>query len=185
MLPIDWFIHLWDVTWAAYVIASSCRADRQPRSMVSSGMVTLYQTSGGLTLDRELVSTTGSGCRRPTFTAWRSWLVSYRTPRLVWSNRTVIGLTLTWFYKEKEVAIHYETYILNKENTYASLACTLHTFLHVPVPPLPPPQVHLLPWSQDAFGETVHTFDEASSAELLFDFKLMTHLPMNVRRFAS
>lgn len=69
-LQIGLFIHFCDVTWAAYVIASSCRADRQPRSMVSSGMDTLYQTSGGLTLDRELVSTTGSGCRRPTFTAW-------------------------------------------------------------------------------------------------------------------
>lgn len=90
ILPIDLFIHSWDVTWAAYVIASSCRADRQPRSMVSSGMDTLYQTSGGLTLDRELVSTTGSGCRRPTFTAWRSWLVSYRMPRLVWDNPMVI-----------------------------------------------------------------------------------------------
>lgn len=96
--PIDLFIHLWDVTWAAYVMASSCRADRQPRSMVSSGMDTLYQTSGGLTLDRELVSTTGSGCRRPTFTAWRSWLVSYRMPRLVRYNRTVICLTLKGFY---------------------------------------------------------------------------------------
>lgn len=37
--------------------------------MTSSGMVSLYHTSGGLTLDRELVSTTGSGCLRPTFTA--------------------------------------------------------------------------------------------------------------------
>lgn len=63
-------------TWAAYVMASSCRADRQPRSMVSSGMDNLYQTSGGLTLDRELVSTTGSGCRRPTFTAMTNWPVS-------------------------------------------------------------------------------------------------------------
>lgn len=55
-------------TWAAYVMASNCNADRQPRSVTSSGMDTRYQTSGGLTLDRELVSTTGSGCRSPIFT---------------------------------------------------------------------------------------------------------------------
>ncbi len=55
-------------TWEAYVTASSCRADNQPLSMVSSGMESLYHTSGGLTLDRELVSTTESGCRSPILT---------------------------------------------------------------------------------------------------------------------
>ena len=49
-------------------MASSCSADSQPRSMISSGIDILYQTSGGLTLDRELVSTTGSGCRWPILT---------------------------------------------------------------------------------------------------------------------
>ncbi len=40
--------------------------------MVSSGMESLYHTSGGLTLDRELVSTTGSGCRSPILTEKRN-----------------------------------------------------------------------------------------------------------------
>lgn len=82
-------------------MASSCRADRQPRSMASSGMDSLYQTSGGLTLDRELVSTTGSGCRRPTFTAetngrFRPQLaIKPITVRSIRADRTVT-LTFHW-----------------------------------------------------------------------------------------
>lgn len=59
---------LWIQTWEAYVMASSCRAESQPLSIVSSGRESLYHTLGGLTLERELVSTTGSGCRSPIFT---------------------------------------------------------------------------------------------------------------------
>lgn len=129
-VAIHLFIHLCEATWAAYVIASSCRADRQPRSVVSSGMDTLYQTSGGLTLDRELVSTTGSGCRRPIFTAWTNWLVrgqisfclikkkkkKCRMPRHVRDN---YRLTLNRFDKEKGTDAPYTI-----EHAYGTL--TLH-----------------------------------------------------------
>ena len=47
---------------------SSCRAEREPLLMVSSGRASLYQTSGGATLASEAVSTTGSGCLMPIFT---------------------------------------------------------------------------------------------------------------------
>lgn len=53
---------------AAYVTASSCRADSAPVVIVSSGNENLYHTSVGATLDSEAVSTTGSGCFLPSFT---------------------------------------------------------------------------------------------------------------------
>lgn len=52
----------------AYVIDSSCNADKAPVRIDSSGIETLYQTSVGSTLDNDAVSTTGSGCFRPSLT---------------------------------------------------------------------------------------------------------------------
>jgi len=47
---------------------SSWSADSAPDRIVPSGIETLYQTSVGSTLDKDAVSTTGSGCFRPSLT---------------------------------------------------------------------------------------------------------------------
>lgn len=48
------------------------------------------------------------------------------------------------FIKKRE-QVHLTQWNMHTEDTYTSLACTLHMFLHVPIPLLPPPQVRLPP----------------------------------------
>lgn len=104
--------------------------------MTSSEMDSLYHTSGGLTLDSELVSTTGSGCRWPIFTE-----VANR--RLSFLGILTAGC-MSFDFTER--SRFYGT-------TYISLACTLHTSLRGPVRPPLPPQAHP-PLSSRGFSVT-------------------------------
>lgn len=45
------------------------------------------------------------------------------------------------------------------KHTYTSLACTLRMSLHVPIPPLPPPLVHLPPLFLEVSVDYTHLWN--------------------------
>ena len=59
------------------MIASNWSADNAPELIVLSGKDRSYHTSVGSTLDKEAVSTTGSGCFLPNFTAKEECVFQY------------------------------------------------------------------------------------------------------------
>jgi hypothetical protein len=53
---------------------SNCNALSNPRSIHSGGMLSLYRISHDSTDESEAVSTTGSGCFLPIFTAKKDYI---------------------------------------------------------------------------------------------------------------